>query len=246
MKIIAVIPARLNSTRLPKKLLRDLHGKTLIRRTYEASLDSKLFDDVLVVTNSNEIVNELKSHQINYLFDSNEYESGTDRVAAIASEINADVIINIQGDEPFINANTIQSIINLFSSDKESEIGVVSVMTPIINDEELENPNNVKVFTDSSNNAIYFSRYPIPFKGNINTSKAYKHVGIYAFRKQFLMKFAELEVGDMESSEKIEALRLIENNIKIKMIKSDEIFIGIDTEEDIQKAIKFFSEKSNL
>ena len=140
----------------------------------------------------------------------------------------------------------VQSIINLFSSDKESEIGVVSVMTPIIDDEELENPNNVKVFTDSTNNAIYFSRYPIPFKGNINTSKAYKHVGIYAFRKQFLMKFAELEVGDMESSEKIEALRLIENNIKIKMIKSDEIFIGIDTEEDIQKAIKFFSEKSNL
>ena len=119
-------------------------------------------------------------------------------------------------------------------------------MTPIKDDLELNNPNNVKVITDMSNNAVYFSRYPIPLKKNINTSIAHKHVGIYAFRKDILLKFSKLNISDLEASEKIEALRLVENNIKIKMINSKDLFIGIDTEEDLQKAIKFFSEKENL
>ena len=118
--------------------------------------------------------------------------------------------------------------------------------SPIKDDQELKNPNNVKVFTDVSNNAIYFSRHPIPFKIDLNISKAHKHVGIYAFRKKSLIEFAKLNVGELESSEKIEALRLIENDIKIKMINSNDTFIGIDTEEDIQKAIKIFCEKDNL
>ena len=246
MRIVAAIPARLNSSRLPKKLLRDICGKTLITRTYEATVNSNLFDDVLVITNSSEIIAELESSKIKYIFDDANYQTGTDRIAGVASKIEADIIINVQGDEPFINSNTIESILNTFKHDKENNIKIVSVMTPIKDDQELKNPNNVKVFTDVSNNAIYFSRHPIPFKIDLNISKAYKHVGIYAFRKKSLIEFAKLNVGELESSEKIEALRLIENDIKIKMINSNDTFIGIDTEEDIQKAIKIFCEKGNL
>tara|TARA_S200000501_G_scaffold187545_1_gene176395 strand:+ start:3786 stop:4526 length:741 start_codon:yes stop_codon:yes gene_type:complete len=246
MRIVAAIPARLNSTRLPKKLLREICGKTLIARTYEATVNSNLFDEVLVITNSHEIVSELENSKIKYIFDDANYQTGTDRIAGVVSKIEADIIINVQGDEPFINSNTIQSIINTFKHDKENNIKIVSVMTPIKDDQELKNPNNVKVFTDLSNNAIYFSRHPIPFKIDLNISKAHKHVGIYAFRKKSLIEFAKLNVGDLESSQKIEALRLIENDIKIKMINSNDTFIGIDTEEDIQKAIKIFCEKGNL
>ena len=246
MKIVAAIPARLNSSRLPKKLLRDICGKTLITRTYEATVNSNLFDDVLVITNSSEIIAELESSKVKYIFDDANYQTGTDRIAGVASKIEADIIINVQGDEPFINSNTIESILNTFKHDKENNIKIVSVMTPIKDDQELKNPNNVKVFTDVSNNAIYFSRHPIPFKIDLNISKAHKHVGIYAFRKKSLIEFAKLNVGELESSEKIEALRLIENDIKIKMINSNDTFIGIDTEEDIQKAIKIFCEKGNL
>ena len=246
MKIVAAIPARLNSSRLPKKLLRDICGKTLITRTYEATVNSNLFDDVLVITNSSEIIAELESSKVKYIFDDENYQTGTDRIAGVASKIEADIIINVQGDEPFINSNTIESILNTFKHDKENNIKIVSVMTPIKDDQELKNPNNVKVFTDMSNNAIYFSRHPIPFKIDLNISKAHKHVGIYAFRKKSLIEFAKLDVGELESSEKIEALRLIENDIKIKMINSNDTFIGIDTEEDIQKAIKIFCEKDNL
>tara|TARA_B100000424_G_scaffold78109_1_gene58316 strand:- start:127 stop:867 length:741 start_codon:yes stop_codon:yes gene_type:complete len=246
MKIVAAIPARLNSSRLPKKLLRDICGKTLITRTYEATVNSNLFDDVLVITNSSEIIAELESSKVKYIFDDENYQTGTDRIAGVASKIEADIIINVQGDEPFINSNTIESILNTFKHDKENNIKIVSVMTPIKDGHELKNPNNVKVFTDESNNAIYFSRHPIPFKIDLNISKAHKHVGIYAFRKKSLIEFAKLKVGELESSEKIEALRLIENDIKIKMINSNDTFIGIDTEEDIQKAIKIFCEKGNL
>ena len=246
MRIVAAIPARLNSSRLPKKLLRDICGKTLITRTYEATVNSNLFDDVLVITNSSEIIAELESSKVKYIFDDANYQTGTDRIAGVAAKIEADIIINVQGDEPFINSNTIESILKTFKHDKENNIKIVSVMTPIKDDQELKNPNNVKVFTDESNNAIYFSRHPIPFKIDLNISKAHKHVGIYAFRKKSLIEFAKLNVGELESSEKIEALRLIENGIKIKMINSNDTFIGIDTEEDIQKAIKIFCEKGNL
>ena len=246
MIIVAAIPARLDSTRLPKKLLREICGKSLIARTYEATVNSNLFDDVLVITNSSEIISELENSKIKYIFDDANYQTGTDRIAGVASKIEADIIINVQGDEPFINSNTIQSILNTFTHDMENSIGIVSVMTPIKDEQELKNPNNVKVFTDVSNNAIYFSRHSIPFKSDLNISKAHKHVGVYAFRKKSLIEFAKLNVGELESSEKIEALRLIENDIKIKMINSNETFIGIDTEEDIQKAIKIFCEKGNL
>ena len=162
MKIAAVIPARLDSTRLPNKLLRDICGKSLIIRTYESTLNSKVFDEVYVVTNNKDIVSELERNNANYFYEDKQYETGTDRIAGIASRINAEIIINVQGDEPFIKSKTLTKIINVFKEDKNKSIQVVSVMTPI-DKNEISNPNNVKVVTDVNNYAMYFSRYPIPY-----------------------------------------------------------------------------------
>tara|TARA_B100001996_G_scaffold68824_1_gene50226 strand:- start:129 stop:866 length:738 start_codon:yes stop_codon:yes gene_type:complete len=245
MKIAAVIPARLDSTRLPNKLLRDICGKSLIIRTYESTLNSKVFDEVYVVTNNKDIVSELERNNANYFYEDKQYETGTDRIAGIASRINAEIIINVQGDEPFIKSKTLTKIINVFKEDKNKSIQVVSVMTPI-DKNEISNPNNVKVVTDVNNYAMYFSRYPIPYDRDERLSSVYKHVGIYAFRKETLLSFSVLNTGELESIEKIEALRLLENEIRIKMIISNEVFIGVDTEEDLTKAIKLINEKKSL
>lgn len=245
MKIAAVIPARLDSTRLPNKLLRDICGKSLIIRTYESTLNSKVFDEVYVVTNNKDIVSELERNNANYFFEDKQYETGTDRIAGIASKINTDIIINVQGDEPFIKSKTLTKIINVFKEDKNKSIQVVSVMTPI-DKNEISNPNNVKVVTDVNNYAMYFSRFPIPYDRDERLTSVYKHVGIYAFRKETLLSFSRLNTGELESIEKIEALRLLENEIRIKMIISNEVFIGVDTEEDLTKAIKLINEKKSL
>ena len=245
MKVAAVIPARLDSTRLPNKLLRDICGKSLIVRTYESTMNSKVFDEVFIVTNSKEIVRELEKNNANYFFEDKKYETGTDRIAGIASKINADIIINVQGDEPFIKSKTFTEIIDVFKKDKNKLIPVVSVMTPI-DKIERSNPNNVKVVTDINSYAIYFSRYPIPYDRDDSLPSVFKHVGIYAFRKETLLSFSMLNKGNLEAIEKIEALRLLENEIRIKMILSREVFIGIDTEEDLTKAIKLIGEKKSL
>ena len=243
-----LIPARLNSQRLKRKLLQEVDYKTIIQMTWEACLKTDA-EEVVVVTDSDEIF-ELINNLGGSIFKSKkEHSSGTDRIQEYVEELKLSdekLIINVQGDEPFINAKTIKLIINVFKNDFDKSVGIVSVMTPISDDLELNNPNNVKVITDKANNAIYFSRYPIPFKRNINTSVPYKHIGVYAFRKESLLEFSKLNIGDLEKSEKIEALRLIENNIKIKMIISDEMFVGIDTEDDLKKAIKIFSEKDGI
>lgn len=246
MIITAVIPARLNSTRLPNKLLRDICGKSLIVRTYESAVNSNIFDKVLVVTNNNEITKELDQNNVNYFYKDSECETGTDRIADIASKIKADIIINVQGDEPFIKSKSLKEIIDVFKNDKDESIDVVSLMTPFLDLNELENRNNVKVFTDSNNNAVCFSRSPISYVKDDKSYTAYKHVGIYAFRKDALINFAMLKTGKLESIEKIEALRLIENNINIRMVLSKELFIGIDTEEDLIKAVKIICEKEDL
>ena len=245
MKIAAVIPARLDSTRLPNKLLRDICGKSLIIRTYESTLNSKVFDEVYVVTNNKDIVSELERNNANYFYEDKQYETGTDRIAGIASRINAEIIINVQGDEPFIKSKTLTKIINVFKEDKNKSIQVVSVMTPI-DKNEISNPNNVKVVTDVNNYAMYFSRFPIPYDRDERLTSVYKHVGIYAFRKETLLSFSRLNTGELESIEKIEALRLLENEIRIKMIISNEVFIGVDTEEDLIKAIKLINEKKSV
>lgn len=247
MKIVAVIPARLNSSRLSNKLLRDICGKSLILRTYESAVKSNLFNDVFVITNSPLIEEELKKNNVSYIFKDKEYTTGTDRIADISKEIDSEIIINIQGDEPFINSKTLQLIIDEFVKDEFNELNVVSVMTNLEGDNEINNPNNVKVVVDKYNNSLYFSRSPIPYNRDGVNVDYFKHVGIYAFRKSCLVKFSKLKPGKHEFSEKIEALRLIENGINIKMIKSNERFIGIDTLEDLEMARKkLINEKKSI
>ena len=247
MKIVAVIPARLNSSRLSNKLLRDICGKSLILRTYESAVKSNLFNDVFVITNSPLIEEELKKNNVSYIFKDKEYTTGTDRIADISKEIDSEIIINIQGDEPFINSKTLQLIIDEFVKDEFNELNVVSVMTNLEGDNEINNPNNVKVVVDKYSNSLYFSRSPIPYNRDGVNVDYFKHVGIYAFRKSCLVKFSKLKAGKHEFSEKIEALRLIENGINIKMIKSNERFIGIDTLEDLEMARKkLINEKKSI
>lgn len=239
MKIVAVIPARLNSTRLNNKLLRDICGKTLIRRTYEATKDSKLFDDVVVVTNSKKIVNELMNYKIKYLFDESEYETGTDRIAAVANEIHADIIINVQGDEPFIKKQNLQIILSEFENDHNKIIDVISLKKRIDKQIDVDNHNNVKVVTDANDFANFFSRSPIPHNRSNSFNQYYKHIGIYAFRKKALMEFPKMFISEIEKAEKIEALRFIYNDKKIKLLEIHNNIISIDTEEDFIEAQKF-------
>ena len=230
MKIVAVIPARLNSTRLNNKLLSDICGKTFIRRTYEATKDSKLFDDVVVVTNSKKIVNELMNYKIKYLFDESEYETGTDRIAAVANEIHADIIINVQGDEPFIKKHNLQIILSEFENDHNKIIDVISLKKRIDKQIDVDNHNNVKVVTDANDFANFFSRSPIPHNRSNSFNQYYKHIGIYAFRKKALMEFPKMFISEIEKAEKIEALRFIYNDKKIKLLEIHNNIISIDTE----------------
>lgn len=236
MKIIAVIPARFASTRFPAKLLQDLGGKTVIRRTYEAALQSGLFDDVFVVTDSELILNEIKVHDGKAVMSIREHESGSDRIAEAVTNIDCDIVINVQGDEPFINKDTIAEIIKTFKNDVHQTVDVVSAMRKIDDTHDIQNPNNVKVVTDSQNYALYFSRSPIPFARDNADADYFQHIGIYAYRKQALLDFHQMEMTPLEVAEKLEQLRYLESGKRIKMIEVDEVSIGIDTLADLEKA----------
>lgn len=239
MKIIAVIPARYASTRFHAKLMQDLGGKTIITRTYEAALNSQLFDDVFVATDSDLIFNEIESNGGKVVMSIKEHESGSDRIAEAVANIDCDIIVNVQGDEPFINKDTIAALIAAFAEDKNQSIDVVSAMRPISDVEEIRNPNNVKVVTDYLGYALYFSRSVIPFPRDGDIQANYhQHIGIYAYRKPALMDFHRLPMKMLESVEKLEQLRYLEYGKRIKMIVTSEVSIGIDTPEDLEKARK--------
>lgn len=242
MKIIAVIPARYASTRFPAKLMQDLGGKTVILRTYEAAKKTNLFDDVFVVTDSKIIFNEIESNGGKVIMSIRTHESGSDRIAEAVEKMDVDVVVNVQGDEPFINKEVIESLVNAFKSDTEKKIDLGSVMYQISDIEEIENPNNVKVVVDYDNFALYFSRSVIPFPREANVGVRYmKHIGIYAFRKSALMDFYKLPMKSLEASEKLEQLRYLEYGKRIKMIETDKGSIGIDTPEDLEKAKKMLT-----
>ena len=239
MKTTALIPARYDSKRFPGKLLKDLAGKTVIRRTYEAAVNSGLFDEVVVVTDSLEIYDEINKHGGVALLSRKQHPTGTDRIAEFAENIPADIIINIQGDEPFINQKALKSLIETFENDTYEIIDIASLMIKIDNQEDFLNPNNVKVVTDTDGFAMYFSRAPIPYSRDNVFEKAYKHIGVYAFRKEILEEIALLPQTDLEQIEKLENLRFLQNGMMIKMIETDTVNFGIDTEEDLQQAIDF-------
>jgi len=239
MKIIAVIPARYASTRFPGKLLQDLGGKTVILRTYEAAVATQLFDDVFVVTDSQLIFEEIENNGGRVIMSIKEHESGSDRIAEAVENIDVDVIVNVQGDEPFIDKKPLEELISIFKNDVNNKVDLASLMFQITDKEEIINPNNVKVITDQHGFALYFSRSVIPYPREENVGVRYmKHVGIYAFRKTALLDFYRLPMLSLEASEKLEQLRYLEYGKRIKMIETSHGSIGIDTLEDLQRARK--------
>lgn len=239
MKIIAVIPARYASTRFPAKLMQDLGGKTVILRTYEAAINTNLFDDVFVVTDSDLIYNEIVSHGGKAIRSMKEHESGSDRIAEAVENLDVDIVVNVQGDEPFIDKEPLAKVIEVFRNDATNQVDLASLMREIKEEEEINNPNNVKVVVDQNGFALYFSRSVIPYPRERNVGVRYmQHIGIYAFRKQALLDFYSLPMKSLEASEKLEQLRYLEFGKRIKMVETTHVGIGIDTAEDLEKARK--------
>ena len=243
MTVSALIPARLNSTRLEKKLIKNLGGIPVIVRTYQNICSTKLFDEVVVVTDSDDIINVLKEFDIKFLKSKEDHNTGTDRIAEFSKKFKSDIIINVQGDEPFVLKEDLSKIINKFKNDIENKINVISLMTKLISVEEINNPNNVKVVVDKNNNSLMFSRSIIPYKRVENNVNYFKHIGIYAFRNSFLNKFKKFKQTNLELTEMIEALRIIEHGYKIHMIEIDHEQISIDTIEDFDKAKSMLNKK---
>ena len=231
MKKIALIPARVESKRFHGKLLEKLSGVPVIIRTYQSAIRANLFDDVFVVTHNNQIIDLMKSINGKYLKSSSNHESGTDRIAEVAIDLKHDIIVNLQGDEPFIDRLSIEVLLNGFNN---KEVQMASLMRDFKDKNELNDSNNVKVIVDKDNYSINFSR--VPMNSHLNN---YKHIGVYAFRKETLIEFSKMEKTLMEKKEKIECLRYIENGKKIKMFKTDFSTISIDTPEDLIKAEEY-------
>lgn len=237
MKIIAVIPARYASTRFPAKLMQDLGGQTVITRTYKAALQTGLFDDVFVVTDSEIIFKEIEANGGKAIMSIKEHESGSDRIAEAVEHLDVDIVVNVQGDEPFINKEPLADVLEVFKSDLAREVDLASVMVEMKEWQDIENPNNVKVIVDQKNFALYFSRSVIPYPRDKEAGVRYfKHIGIYAFRKHALLDFAKLPMKSLEASEKLEQLRYLEYGKKIRMVETSHVGIGIDTPEDLERA----------
>ena len=239
MKSIALIPARLESKRFKRKLLRELNGTPLIVKTAQNIIDFKLFEEVHVITDSIEIKKVLNKYSISSFISKEKHQTGTDRVAEFAGNFDCDLIINIQGDEPFVEKKNLEIILNEFKNDFNKTIDVISLKKRISTQIDIDNPNNVKVITDKNNFANFFSRCPIPYNRSKVFDQYYKHIGIYAFRKKALIEFPKMFVSEIERAEKIEALRFIYNNKKIKLLEIHNNIISIDTEEDFIEAEKF-------
>ena len=234
MTASALIPARLNSSRLDKKLIKDLDGIPIIVRTYKNIVSTNLFKEVIVVTDSDEIVEILKKHNIKFLKSLKSHNTGTDRIAEFADKFNSDIIVNVQGDEPFISKDDLIKIINEFKCDSNNLVNVVSLMIKLSNIDEINNPNNVKVVVDNNNDSILFSRSIIPFDRDDLKPNYYKHIGVYAFRTLYLKKFAKYDQTPLEKAEIIEALRIVEHGEKIRMIEIFKEHVSIDTINDLK------------
>lgn len=243
---IGIIPARIGSTRLPKKLLKDLNGKPILKWVCDGVATSKFIRRLVVATDSNEIANLLRGSSIDYVMTPTELPSGSDRVFFAYNLLNddADFIINIQGDEPFVTGELVDLILESLAS---SEADVSTLVAKISKEEEIFDSSVVKVVMNKNNFALYFSRSPIPFIRNVPKEQwstyysFYKHIGIYAFRTHILKDFTSLEESKLEQVEKLEQLRLLENGYKILCVPTDKILIGIDTQEDLVKAQNYLT-----
>ena len=237
MKTIALIPARLESKRFPNKLIKELDGVPIIIKTFNAAIDTNLFDEVYVVSGNDEIIKLIKSVGGRTFKSIKNHQSGTDRIAEAAIDIDCDIIVNLQGDEPFINKIALRELIKSFDDPK---VRMASLMTKFKSFDEINNPNNVKVIVDNHSDALCFSRLPIPY-GSKKINDYNRHVGVYAFLKNALIEFSRLERSNLETIENLEGFRIIENSKKIRMINTDFHGISIDTPEDLLDAKKYMS-----
>ena len=237
MKVTAAIPARYAASRFPGKLLADLHGKPVIQHTYEKVHQSGLFDRVIIVTDSSEIESVVLGFGGDVVRSQKDHQCGSDRIAEAVFDLDVDIVINVQGDEPFIRPEGLASLIEVFKSDTKKDIDLASLMIPIFN--KMNNPNDVKVITDLCNRALYFSRSAIPHQHSKEThATVYKHVGVYAFRKSALIDFYEHAPTPLELAEQIEAIRYLEMGKTIQMIETEYDGVGINVPEDLERAKK--------
>ena len=233
MKSICVIPARYSSTRLPGKPLKNICGVPMICRVWQRASQAKSVAEVIVATDDERILQAVEKNSGRAMMTRADHKTGTDRLAEVAEKFpDVDVIVNVQGDEPLIEPALIDELIAEFVTDDELQMATVA--TELTDTEEMNNPNNVKVVLNRYNDALYFSRSLIPYPRNAGKSSVYKHIGIYAYRRKFLLDYAKMEPTPLEQSESLEQLRALENGFKIRVIKSSCQFVGVDTEEDLQ------------
>ena len=231
-----MIPARYAATRFPGKLMQLLGNKTVIRHTYDNTVATGLFDDVFVVTDSEIIFKEITEHAGKAVMSKKEHESGSDRIAEAAADMNIDIIVNVQGDEPFVKREPLEKLLQVF---EDQTVQVASLMQVLKDQKLIDDPNYVKVAVDKNRNALFFSRSVIPYPRDKNAESVYyEHIGVYAFRKNALINFTNWQITPLEAAEKIECLRYLENGIPLKMVVTEYMGVEIDTPADLAKASK--------
>ncbi len=237
MKIAAFIPARYAATRFPAKLMQPLGDKTVIRHTYDNTLATGLFDDVYVVTDSEIIYREITGNGGKAIMSQREHESGSDRIAEAAAGLDIDIIVNVQGDEPFVQRQPLEKLLQVFQGAEGEKVQVASLMQVLKDQKNIEDSNYVKVAVDRNMNSLFFSRSVIPYPRNQELAITYyEHIGVYAFRKEALMQFTNWPMTPLEAAEKIECLRYLEYGIPLKMVVTEYMGVEIDTPEDLVKA----------
>lgn len=237
MKIAAFIPARYAATRFPAKLMQPLGDKTVIRHTYDNTLSTGLFDDVYVVTDSEVIYREITGNGGKAIMSQREHESGSDRIAEAAAGLDIDIIVNVQGDEPFVQRQPLEKLLEVFQGADGAKVQVASLMQVLKDQKNIEDSNYVKVAVDRNMNSLFFSRSVIPYPRNQELAITYyEHIGVYAFRKEALMQFTNWPMTPLEAAEKIECLRYLEYGIPLKMVVTEYMGVEIDTPEDLIKA----------
>ncbi|MFN8254012.1 MAG: 3-deoxy-manno-octulosonate cytidylyltransferase [Ferruginibacter sp.] len=236
MKKFAMIPARYAATRFPAKLMQVLGSKTVIRHTYDNTMATGLFDEVMVVTDSEIIYNEITSNGGRAKMSVRQHESGSDRIAEAVADMEVDIVVNVQGDEPFVQKEPLEKLLQVF---EDPAVQVASLMQVLKEEQFISDPNYVKVAVDKNMNSLFFSRSVIPYHRDKTVAPVYyEHIGVYAFRKQALLNFTQWEMTPLEAAEKIECLRYLENGVPLKMVVTQYMGVEIDTPEDLERAAK--------
>ena len=234
-----MIPARYAATRFPAKLMQMLGDKTVIRHTYDNTVATGLFEEVYVVTDSDIIFKEINNHGGKAIMSKKNHESGSDRIAEAIEDMSVDIVVNVQGDEPFVQKNPLEKLLKAFD---DATVQVASLMQVLKEEKFINDPNYVKVVVDNNNNSLLFSRSPVPYHRDKNvTAIYYEHIGVYAFRKQALLNFTNWSITPLESIEKIECLRYLEHGIPLKMVVTEYMGIEIDTPEDLVRAMELIN-----